>query len=62
VIFRPTTACGRCKQEGKPPAETFLDLVRDHFGGFIRGPFNLPARSEAGFTAREMDALMEGIG
>lgn len=51
-----------CEQENKPPAETFLGLLRDHFGGFIRGPFNLPARSKAGFTAQEMDALMEGIG
>lgn len=51
-----------CAQEGKPPVETFLQLLRDHFGGFIRGPFNLKARSEAGFTAEEMDALMEGIG
>jgi uncharacterized ferritin-like protein (DUF455 family) len=51
-----------CEQENKQPAETFLALVRDHFGGFIRGPFNLSARGRAGFTAREMDALMEGIG
>jgi len=51
-----------CAQENLPPAETFLELLRDHFGGFIRGPFNLPARTEAGFTEQEMDALMAGIG
>ena len=51
-----------CAQEGKAPVDTFLQLLRDHFGGSIRGPFNLPARSQAGFTAEEMDALMEGIG
>jgi uncharacterized ferritin-like protein (DUF455 family) len=51
-----------CVQEDKPPTETFLDLLRTHFGGFIRGPFNLPARSKAGFTEQELDALMAGIG
>lgn len=50
-----------CAQENKPPVETFLELLREHFSGFIRGPFNIPARSQAGFTAEEMDALMAGI-
>lgn len=51
-----------CQQENLPPSSTFLELLRQHFGGFIRGPFNLEARAEAGFTAEEMDALMKGIG
>jgi uncharacterized ferritin-like protein (DUF455 family) len=50
-----------CEQENKPPAETFLTLLRTHFTGSIRGPFNLAARSAAGFTSAEMDALMAGI-
>ena len=51
-----------CCEEDLPPVKTFLDLLRQHFGSFIRGPFNLEARAEAGFTAEEMDALMRGIG
>ena len=50
-----------CEQENKPPLETFLALLRSHFSGSIRGPFNLAARSAAGFTSAEMDALMAGI-
>ena len=50
-----------CEQENKPPVETFLALLRTHFTGSIRGPFNLAARSAAGFTSAEMDALMAGI-
>ncbi len=50
-----------CKQENKPPTETFLALLRSHFPGSIRGPFNLAARMEAGFTKAEMDALMAGL-
>ena len=46
-----------CKRENKPPAETFLELVRSRFTGSIRGPFNLAARMEAGFTQAEMDGL-----
>ena len=49
-----------CKQENKPPAETFLELLRSRFPGSIRGPFNLAARTAAGFTEAEMDALMTG--
>jgi len=51
-----------CEQENRPPEETFLELLRSRFSGSIRGPFNLEARAEAGFTAVEMDALMAGIG
>ena len=39
------------------PLETFLDLLRRHMGGLPRGPFNLDARYEAGFTTEEMAAL-----
>lgn len=46
-----------CKRENKPPAETFLELLNSRFTGSIRGPFNLAARTEAGFTKAEMDGL-----
>ncbi len=48
-----------CKQENLPPVETFLELLRSRFTGSIRGPFNLDARTEAGFTKEEMDGLVE---
>jgi len=51
-----------CERENKPPAETFLELLESRFTGSIRGPFNMEARAEAGFTAHEMKALMAGIG
>jgi uncharacterized ferritin-like protein (DUF455 family) len=47
-----------CKQQNKPPAETFLELLRSRFTGSIRGPFNVAARTEAGFTKAEMDGLV----
>jgi uncharacterized ferritin-like protein (DUF455 family) len=51
-----------CEREGKPPVETFLGLLEQHFTGQLRGPFNLEARAEAGFTEEEIEALMAGIG
>lgn len=50
-----------CELENKPAAETFLELVSSRFTGSIRGPFNMAARSKAGFSQAEMDAL-SGIG
>ncbi len=50
-----------CDQRGLEPEATFLSLVSEYFSGSLRGPFNIPARMRAGFTQREMDALM-GIG
>ncbi len=46
-----------CEQENKAPEETFLELVRKRFSGRVRGPFNLSARAEAGFTQVEMEGL-----
>jgi len=46
-----------CRQENKLPAETFLELLQSRFTGSIRGPFNLAARMEAGFTKAELDGL-----
>jgi len=47
-----------CDQRGLEPEATFLNLVAEYFNGPLRGPFNIPARMKAGFTQREMDALM----
>jgi len=50
-----------CEREGVEPMETFLNLLKQHFQGSIRGPFNLEARYEAGFTPEEMAALTAGL-
>jgi len=46
-----------CDQRGLEPESTFLALLKEYFNGSIRGPFNIPARMQAGFTQREMDAI-----
>lgn len=46
-----------CDQRGLDPESTFLALLKEHFSGALRGPFNMPARMRAGFTQREMDAI-----
>lgn len=40
-----------CEREGRVPEPTFHMLVRKHFRGRIKPPFNDKARSEAGLTA-----------
>ncbi|MEM7621246.1 MAG: ferritin-like domain-containing protein [Pseudomonadota bacterium] len=39
-----------CEREGRIPEPTFHTLVRTHFRGRIKPPFNDKARSEAGLT------------
>lgn len=39
-----------CEREGLPPEGTFQSLVRRHFRGSVKAPFNEKARSEAGLT------------
>ena len=46
-----------CDQRGLEPESTFLALLKEYFKGSLRGPFNIPARMQAGFTQREMDAI-----
>lgn len=46
-----------CESEGREPVETFLQLVHSHMGTQLRGPFNRPARIEAGFLEAELDRL-----
>lgn len=43
-----------CEREGLPPEATFIELIRGVAKGSIRGPFNLPARTAAGFADSEM--------
>lgn len=46
-----------CERDGLEPRETFLTLLRDYMGRQLRGPFNRPARLQAGFDERELDQL-----
>ena len=46
-----------CAQAGRDPEPTFLALLESVGGAALSGPFNLDARSEAGFSASEMQAI-----
>ena len=46
-----------CEQRGLEPRATFLELLRAHMSGQIRGPFHREARERAGFSAAELDDL-----
>ena len=46
-----------CGRQNLEPEATFLTLLETRYGGSVRGPFNLAARYEAGFSAEEMRAL-----
>ena len=46
-----------CEREGLAPAREFIRLVREASRGVLRGPFNRPARAQAGFDDVEMAAL-----
>lgn len=48
-----------CEQEKKEPLQTFSDLITGLAKASIRGPYNLPARSAAGFGDVEMAMLEE---
>jgi uncharacterized ferritin-like protein (DUF455 family) len=50
-----------CVQENKEPLQTFSDLITGLAKASIRGPYNLPARSAAGFGDIEM-AMLEELG
>ncbi len=47
-----------CERDEVEPVETFFELLRDYMGVSLRGPFNLPARRQAGFDERELDRLV----
>jgi uncharacterized ferritin-like protein (DUF455 family) len=46
-----------CERVGVEPGPTFRDLLAEYAHGVLHGPFNLDARSAAGFGADELDAL-----
>ncbi|WP_158755325.1 ferritin-like domain-containing protein [Dyella sp. S184] len=46
-----------CERDGVEPVDMFFALLRDYMGVSLRGPFNRPARIEAGFIEEELDRL-----
>ena len=50
-----------CREQGLDSLETFLGLLRERYDSLPRGPFNLEARYQAGFSREEMDALTAGL-
>ncbi len=46
-----------CERAGVDPDETFLRLLEECFNGGLRGPFNVAARTTAGFSERELEAI-----
>jgi uncharacterized ferritin-like protein (DUF455 family) len=46
-----------CERDGVEPIDTFFALLRQYMGVSLRGPFNRPARIEAGFVEAELDRL-----
>lgn len=47
-----------CAQRGLEPVSHYAELVELYRAPLMRGPFNLPARREAGFTEPELEALV----
>lgn len=46
-----------CNQRGLEPDLTFKQLLGEYYGT-LRGPFNIQARLDAGFSREELEALM----
>ena len=44
--------------DGIEPEATFATLLSDYMNGSLRGPFNLDARREAGFSESELAWLV----
>jgi uncharacterized ferritin-like protein (DUF455 family) len=50
-----------CEREGVEPESTFRRLLAEYGRGVLYGPFNLEARSAAGFSDEELDALQRAV-
>lgn len=48
-----------CERDGVAPESTFIALISGVAKGSIRGPFNVPARTAAGFAESEMALISE---
>lgn len=50
-----------CTQRGLDPITTYTDLASRYAAPKLRGPFNLAARREAGFSQEELDYLAQAV-
>ena len=50
-----------CEREGVDPRTRFRELLAEYAGGVLRGPFNIPARTAAGFDSDELAILEAGL-
>ncbi|MDX3893326.1 ferritin-like domain-containing protein [Pusillimonas sp.] len=48
-----------CRQRGLDPVAQYRDLARHYRAPRLRGPFNMQARRQAGFSEAELQALQE---
>jgi uncharacterized ferritin-like protein (DUF455 family) len=46
-----------CTKEKLSPIKAYQDLAKQYRAPVLRGPFNLEAREQAGFTSEELDLL-----
>ncbi|MBO1924141.1 ferritin-like domain-containing protein [Thiomicrorhabdus sp. 6S3-12] len=46
-----------CEQRGVNPFKTFQEIIEQYFYGDLRGPFNIDARRQAGFSEQEIQWL-----
>jgi uncharacterized ferritin-like protein (DUF455 family) len=51
-----------CERAGVDPRTRFRELLREHAGGVLHGPFNTEARLAAGFDADELESLLAEAG
>ncbi len=49
-----------CRQSNRDPVSTFQELVRQHFRGSLKPPFNVASRDRAGLTANYYAPLAAG--
>jgi len=53
--------CELCRQRAVDAESTFRELLEHYMDGKLRGPFNWPARIEAGFEERELANLEQSL-
>lgn len=50
-----------CANKGLSPITTYQELAEKYHAPTLKGPFNIPAREQAGFTSEEL-SLLESLG
>jgi uncharacterized ferritin-like protein (DUF455 family) len=47
-----------CTREGVEPRARFRELLKEYASGVLRKPFNIEARTQAGFDPEELESLL----